>query len=377
MRKAFRRVSIAFCFVAALAVMFAGCGGGTTQDIEKSYGPMTVTLSGGELQLHYEGFDEPHLIIAGGKVLSFEIGEVQYSEQPAIILMLEDGTLEWVWANPGELEFLDEVYPLGKVPWLSGIDEVRFEEDRDDPGAMTFYAIDKSGLHYNLRELYHLLDATDQLWEYLWIPESMDYEYDFTAVMALNPDMTASITFGWEDPEDSWDTLTGTYQVYFDEETSSGYFPGTLELDLISDLDGRTVAGMYSIASPQEGSMFLWLLVDAMPLFSLNGKPVHQYEFFSSPGEYMGLPISLMDDEELSEYVRYWVPRVADLVENEGMKLVVPGTTTDMFDGLEHRDVWLGYESGSEFKVRLYYTVDPFGQIYWYDPEGDAYIIVN
>lgn len=363
--------------LALLLVALTACGGGQPEEITQSFGPVTVTIVNGEAEIHHETLEDAYPVIANGKVKDVAIGAVPYTDYINVVLLLEDGTVEWAWVNPDELQYLELAYTLGTLPWIADIVEVLYEESGEQPDLMTFYAVDKDGLTYNLEWPYGLLRATDVIWSYLWVPEHDDYEYYFSSAMSLRPDGTTEMTTGWGDPNDTWETLSGTYRVFLDEEASEGYLPGTLLFDLTSEEDGRSVSGKYFINATFGDTMYLTRL-EGDALFELEGLPVTYYEYYGVGGDYdLPLPDVLeMTDAELVDYMLLSVPGMQQLVDEEGMELRVTGQVTELYDA-EWRDVVLGHEQDGKFNIRRQYTVSPLGLVYLYDPEGDAYLAVN
>lgn len=374
MKTTSRFMTFALGLLTALAVMLGGCVA-QRQEIVRHFGPVTVTIAAGKAELHHSGFEKMHPIEASGKIADVAIGAVPYADSTCVVLILEDGALEWLQVNPEDLQYLDTVKPLGPLPWIGDIVEVSYEESHERPEHMTFYAVDRDGLHYDLERLFGLLDATELLWSYLWIPETDDYVYHFSSVLTLEADGSAEMTTGWDDPDSGWETFSGTYRTFFDEEGSQGYQPGTLLLDLESHEDDRQISGVYSFSGFFGETMHLSLL-NGDALFELDGEPVLHYEYFGIVPYTRPTSVPGMTDEELVDYVYDSVESVRHLVEEESMTLLVSGSVTELF-GDDCRDVWLGHEVGGEFVVRRYYTVRPRGQIYWYDPSGDAYLRVD
>ena len=371
-----RTILFAALLVLLLTALTA-CGGGQPKEITRSFGPVTVTIAGGEAEVSYEALEGAYPIIANGKVKDVAIGVVPYAEYTNVVLLLEDGTIEWAWINPDELRYLELVYTLGTLPWITDIAEVTYEESGGQPDLMTFYAVDKDGLTYNLEWPFGLLRATDVIWSYIWVPEHDDYEHIFSSAMSFRPDGTTEMTTGWGDPNGTWETLSGTYRVFFDEEASEGYQPGTLLFDLTSEEDGRSVSGKYFINATFGDTMFLTRL-EGDALFELEGLPVTYYEYCGVGGDYdLPLPdVVEMTDEELVDYMLLSVPGLQRLVDDEGMELRVTGQVTELYDE-EWRDVELGHKQDGKFNIRRQYTVSPSGLVYLYDPEGDAYLTVN
>ena len=178
-------------FVAALCLFFAaGCGGQTAETPappdgengaaarqgaegeggavirQDADGLVSVSIENGKAALTFDNSgtarEGPFPIEASGRVRDACIGIIEalsglvYSGSPdfaapAVILLMEDGSLEYTVASPNAVEHTGAFYSFGKVPWLKDIVSLSYESDGEGLGEMTVFAEDESGKRYEVR----------------------------------------------------------------------------------------------------------------------------------------------------------------------------------------------------------------------------------
>jgi len=224
-----------------------------------------------------------------GRVKDARIGKVAaldaYAEEitmPAVLLLMEDGGLEWFRANP----FMPEFVSFGKVPWLKDIVSLSYEND--GAGEMTIFAKNKSGFRYDVRTFCSLMSVFKDEWVYEIGP---GHDGDKHCIfISFSEDGKLSFRKGLLKMGDAYLFYAGKYTV-----SNIGNKP-VLALELWDE----------------------WELDMSNPDFSspplLSGK-----YFFKSDGVYLTLdlaegdPMNSSDDKPVKEY-RFWQPSMSDVL---------------------------------------------------------------
>lgn len=83
-----------------------------------------------------------------------------------------------------------------------------------------------------------------------------------------------------------------------------------------------------------------------------------------------------MDNDQLIEYFLSQTPAAKEMVEKNGMAVLVTGETTDIQD-ITCRDLWLGTNLKDKFTKEILYTIGPGGEVFEFDPLGCCWTIRN
>ncbi len=207
-----------------------------------------------------------------------------------VFLLMENGTVEWLISPPrlltedskGGGEYGDSF----KVPWLKDIEEMYYDIESEGIGEMTVFAKDKDGLNYDLRLPCSYYWNLEYSWECVLVP-SGDYYGDFVGIMDFDEEGNFSFKSGFRE-SDADESYSGTYDISLDDESSKGYFPGMMKIDLSLDysnwegnMSPEKIIGFYFTESICDESITL-LLGDGDPLVG----DIVEYVF--TPHEYKG-----------------------------------------------------------------------------------------
>ncbi|MDR1703169.1 MAG: hypothetical protein LBS19_00575 [Clostridiales bacterium] len=209
---------------------------------------------------------------------------------PVIMLLMEDGTIEYTDADWPFIGGLDYSYTFATLPWLKDI--VSIEHDKPKTGESTFYAIDGDGLRHDVRiskEFYPIFG--DFIKWSAPLLQNGDNEYDYTGKLWLSDEEICSFDIIPAGEEDSVAGYTGTYEVITAVGQKEDYALGSIVFDFtdfwnlydenLSDLP-KQVNGVYSVAIEPDFAMWLTLeLREGDPLFSYGGEEQLEYEFES------------------------------------------------------------------------------------------------
>jgi len=280
-----------------------------------------------------------------GKVAELNTEWAEPFAMPAVLLLMEDGSVAWTQANPYMAAYGLVIDPL---PWLGGIASLSYESDREGFGNMTIYAIGNDGARYDVRIPCGLISVFAAEW-------ISGYHIDDPGhVLKLNEDGTFSLN-----------AIMGTYKIALEEDADQR--PGTITF----------------YTQEKEGSYFVDYDGFLLRLFPADGgDPLglgDVCEFFQ-PEMYMGyedegIAIPEMDEDELIAYLLANVEEAYERVHimRGPLEAKVPGDVTDLPDETGCRDVWLGDNHGGTFNVVIRYTVASSGAIYEYFPDEEQW----
>lgn len=314
--------------------------------------------------------------------LNESLDDEGYPMMPVVVFLMEDGSLEWLLADPSWHQSLSErgpndlVFSRGLIPWVQDVVKLSLEETGEGVGGMqTIYAKDSAGLRYDLSLPLNFQPLTYATWTLM--PEEDDPEG--WAYLGFNEAGEATLMTGSE--YEALDTHRGTYRLYLAADGAQGKSAGTLELDLLLAEDTPVVR---SAARPKvQGSFFagidwqndLWLYpAEGDPLYVKDGRSPEAYRFgmIDAPG--LVFDIEGMDDDDLLNHLLTQAPEVEIRFYANDLSALVTGERTDLGDGFVGRDIWLGTNHEDHFVKEDLYTIDQYGNVYWYDPQGDAWI---
>ena len=88
-----------------------------------------------------------------GKVKMLDHKHYENFTVPSVVLLMEDGTLEYFLADPyiGDYEWV--FYSQGRLPWLKDIVSLAYGQDGDGFGDMTIFAWDSQGMLFDIRRV--------------------------------------------------------------------------------------------------------------------------------------------------------------------------------------------------------------------------------
>jgi len=212
---------------------------------------------------------------------------------PVVVLLMEDGTLEYFPVDPYPYEETLVFYSYGVLPWLNNIVSLAYEQETEGKGEMTIFATDQDGLRYDVRLPAKLTTMFDAEWAHFLVEDEMDQGIFLT----FEDDKTVTFEEGAFDGERS-EKKTGSYTVYLAENDPSNQRPGTLVLDF----SGET--GTYQMSS--DGFVLLLDLMDGTSLLlDESGKPVVIFEFYQ-PAMHMGWDDMMFDEDDEGDWDMEW-----------------------------------------------------------------------
>lgn len=220
-----------------------------------------------------------------GKVADAIIGKIQsitYSEYnfviPTIVLLMEDGSLEWLYADPymtedlkelgGEYENYVNFRSFGKLSYKDDFVSLSYESDNEGFGSYTIFLENKKSDKFDFRNiLFHdrlvhgtwtcPLPPTGQICGYLSFNENGEVHWE----IGMGNDYETS-------PFEAFEVWDGTYEYIMTE--AGGYPLGTLVFDMggwwiyegsddDADLGYSTkIEGSYRTEFQSDGSMTLY-----------------------------------------------------------------------------------------------------------------------
>ena len=291
-----------------------------------------------------------------GRVKDACIGKISSMNQegdvgfvvPDLLLLMEDGRLEWLPADP----FNAEHHSWGTLPWLGSIVALSYESDREGMGRMTIFAEDADGARYDVRIPRALMGVFD----YEWICGEIG-----NVELSLDFEEGGSVTLG--------KGLASTYKIALAE--GSQQRPGVISFEFA----GKT--GMYFTEC--DGFLLKLYPAEGDDVFSQTGEPADVHEFWQPMREtdFHGddAAIEDMTEEALINYLTACVEEAYErMYEMRGpLTARVPGDTTDLPDEGACRDVLLGTEMDGKFTLVIRYTIAPSGAVYEYFPDDEEW----
>ena len=293
-----------------------------------------------------------------------------------LVLLLEDGTLEYCPVYPYPWQGLDDwiFYGWGKLPWLTEIVSLLYEPDGEGIGEMTIYAADRDGLCYDVRNLCRLTAVFDCEWVYEIGPSYGGDGDDIDCIrLSLWEDGQVFMTKGLLYYGDCWKFYEGRYTATL----GGGKQVLAFELwDEWEDPDFSTppeLSGEYFFTAGYD-SLTLYL-ADGDPLqYAEDNSPVMTYPFWPDwSANYE--PYTWYEGDELVDYLLYNVPFAYELVHERGMSALVTGETVDLSDmgaGVCSL-VILGTDHPDHFVNEQLFAVSDVGNIYVYSAAEDIW----
>lgn len=352
-------------------------------DLSVDFGEYNMPAQGDKqgLRLPINGLSGKVKQTCVGKLLGFvEADRYEAVSMPVIILLMEDGSLEWLLADPywliiEPLYGYDEiVYSWGILPWINDIVALSYESEKEGKGEMTIMATDQKGKQYDLRKVLTLQGLLWNIWRFDLEPDGERH-----MILDFTEDGTVRLEKGTGLSVD--EAYLGNYQVHFEENSEKGEKAGTISFDFKRASDKsvniadspKEIQGNYFVEMNENWELKLWLS-EGDPLHQQEGEPVQEYIFYAYIEDGEPIDFAEVSEEELIDYLFMVVPEAKRLVEEEGMSAMVMGETTEFEDGDICRDVWLGTNSSDSFVKEILYTISSIGEVFQYDPVGDGWI---
>ena len=217
---------------------------------------------------------------------------------PAVVLLMNDGTLEFFAADPYVDDMGGIFYSRGQLPWLKDIVSFAYEAETEGYGGMTIFALDSDGLRYDINLVANMTFVFDNLWEFFRENEWGGEQY---GGLTLHENGEAEFVMGYRD-EDSYEyfidtTYAGTYEVFLADNAARK--PGTIDFDLgltwwIAELgedadqadidfwnERQKVAGSYRFEVDHAGYLNLYYMDgDVLMLTGWRHGPIVEYNFW-------------------------------------------------------------------------------------------------
>ncbi len=345
----------------------------------------------------YVPTDEPFPVITyGERVAAAAVGQVEamggnhMSEiftMPSLFLAMDDGTVEWLQLNPFIMYPGDEFHSIITLPFLENIVSLSFEPDGEGVGEHTVYAKDAKGLHYDVRNAHKYADFFEGYWS--GTVELGEDEFYIYMIFGRNGLVKMSRSRAYSD--DWGSSYSGTFHMHMDEESSLGYLPGILSVDLELD-PGQRIADIGDAPLNIKGDFFAesggfqgWMTLyhaDRDPLLEVRGQVADEINFWLDYdsgfqfGDRFILSTDFLSDEELVEYLAMYAGKAGDMLRNQGMKAMVTGESSFIPHEGMCRDVWLGTDQGGSFVKEVMFSVGAYGVIYEFHVPSDNWDMV-
>jgi len=306
---------------------------------------------------------------------------------PSIMLLTEDGTVSWLLATPIPLEQLYDkmlkdgsFYIDGKLPLLSNIVSLSYENDTEGFGKKTFFANTQDGFRYNLLLFCKLLTLCDVDWYCIPAREVPDYKLSL-----LSFDESGGVTFKRRYENGFIVRHGGTYEISLNKDNER--FPASVSFDLSLDwwdtleADGNAknppqkISGKYSMETDGE----LWVLwqADGDSLFIGDSVTPEGYTLarFTQRDEYEDM--SGESQWFFKDEVLYVLENLCEETINNIAKgmVVVNGEDKVDINGDYCHIVHLGnYVNNRHFVTRVIYAVSASYEVFRYDAKTKKWI---
>jgi len=350
------------------------------------YNPSGAIPKSGPFKI--SGFSGKVLDACVGKVLAMDYYyfPFEYFDDfiiPSIMLLMDDGTVNWLLANPMaqlfERMLNDSSYHIdGKLPLINNIASLSFEDDNAGFGEKAFFAADREGSRYNLLAPWKLLTLCDAAWYCMPIGSIPAY-----TPALLSFDESGGVTLKRRHENGFIVLHKGTYKINLIK--NSEQFPAAFSFDLSLDWwdtpEGDTksppqkISGKYSVETDGE----LWTLWqgDGDPLFMGDNLTPEGYSLarFNQPDE---------DVDMTGESRWFFQEEVLSILETlceetmnsiaRGM-VVVNGEEKVDINGDDCHIVHLGnYVNSRHFVTRAIYAVNYRYEVFRYDAKTQKWI---
>jgi len=315
-----------------------------------------------------------------GKIKSLN-AKIYGIDDVTVLLLMEDGTLEFftTYPYPWEDEYI--FYSFGKLPWLKDIVSLSYESDNEGIGEMTIFAADKNGLRYDVRNFCHLISVFQCEWVYEIGPA---FEDDIECIfLGLKEDGELSLRKGLLYNGDCYAFYTGKYTVSL---SSAGGKP-VLALELWDEWELDMSNPDFNLPPDLIGEYFFTVDYNYFTLYLAEGDVLHYsedgaqiltypfwehwsdiYAFYGDDGWYDGYT---------EERVLYIIGNLCDETVNyfeQGMTALYI-QDYELIDGEMCWKVALGTNHDENFVTEVIYAVEVESmQVYRYDVLDDTWV---
>ena len=358
-------------------------------------------------------------VVASGKVRDACIGKIDgldigysYFVTPTLILLMEDGSLEFLLIDPFVTEDWS-YYSKGKLPWVKDIVSLTYENSSEGMGGMTIFATDEDGLRYDVLLLCNLSHVFEEYW-------SFDQEREDGNTLFCNLHLTENfeVFFDRGILDDmginDYSEYSGSYSVTIAENDPSDLRPGLISFDLklgYSDNPAdNNIRTTYFISATDMVSLGLWhsdgghlLFDDHGPItelrFNAHSEADDYDDWYSSDwfdhetvivtdwdeadhtelfndDKFSWFGADGLNNEGLINYLLVKLPEAREKMQKLGMAALCTGETSDLIEAGLCRNVWLGANYPGEFAREILYAIASYGDIYEYHPDEDRYYLV-
>lgn len=329
------------------------------------------------------GFEEKVTDATIGVISALHVGYDEAGiELPVAVFLMESGNLEWAVCDPqtlsNQVEYGGEaqLFSNGAIPWLEQISTLAVEKLPEGTGEeTTIYATDGSVQRFNLAHPLRSLNFIYPSWV-SYLEKGWDLYFEFA------PDNELYLTWKHENIGDYY--YQGTYDIELREDAPKGMRPGTLHISVDLQKDEypphtdipQRISGAYEVDS-EEGQMILSRMKgDYLAIEPYMESEQYIFGMQNFEGDYYAGELVGASNEELIAFLQEYIPEVESMFAG-GMKAIVPGSDTWMEGEGFCRDVWIGTDHTEHFVKEAQFTVSEYGSVYWYDPEGDAWIFIE
>ena len=222
-----------------------------------------------------------------GKIDDMDAGYLSLREfiSPTVVLLMEDGSLEFLRADPfeGSYRFEDYLYSK-KLPWLRDMVALSYEYGGEGMGGMTIYGEDKDGLLYDVQLFYNMFDIFGEEWYFRAEQDGADY-WRYCYLQFLEDSNDILFEAGLNDGDGIWDygIYSGSYKITLAENDPDGWRPRLITFDL-SMTEGvsphKRIVGTYNIQSPDGFFLNLYYSDGDHIAYDLDGKPLTEFSFY-------------------------------------------------------------------------------------------------
>lgn len=336
----------------------------------------------------------PAPVIDGGITYSPKLDWFAWGDYvfPSIFLLLEDGTVHWLLAQPypapGPYDSPIEYEAYYQVLFLPPITALSYEPSGEGIGEPKIFGQDAAGLKYDLEYVF----AMHSLWNYPWIIDRQPADFDNFEGYTNDYESHGHLSFFEGGGArlvrplgDGYSAVgyVGSYNISLAVNDPSGQRPGILTLDLELEKPEHAHPSAPATLHCQyfvEGGDFTDIA--RLELWHSGGDELVPESL--EPGYHLLEQLFLdpwlhplhMTDEELCEYLLEEDADARYLVEELNMFILVTGTYSVLPEGYG-RDLWLASNHDEYLGKEILYSIDGMGRVYLYDPVSDTYMHVN
>lgn len=332
-------------------------------------------------ELVIEGLDGEVKDVAIVSIDGYGGGLDEKNDFPLIFMLMENGEVAWIYGYPpwdsnydeGESFYQDSQHIYGYLPYLRDIVSLSYEKDTEGLGDPTLFAIDGDGLRYDIRYAFDFAALSYIGWA-TFPANAHDGEFESIQIdLGIDGDARMIKTI-YGEVEIFYE---GNYDIHLDDSSSRGYRAPSISLDLKLDYITNDA---YTAEEKFKGTFMLDLdEANDIIFYPSDGDSFDDrgefYKFMIVEPNY-DFSIWALTDGEFMEYFLDVMPHVKiDMVENQGMSLLVDGESTELIDYGYCRDIVLGTNKGESFVREKHFTVTEEGSVFEYNPLEDLWYL--